>query len=102
MVAGWRSVSASRIEPANHLRISCRIEFDHPLIGVQEIQLDRLEPESFEAEVARARTFGFLEEVESLRRAGLARGGSLANTLVLDRGSFSPTSGLSSSGKSSR
>lgn len=78
---GPRSIS---IEPAKHLRISYRVDFAHPAIGVQELQIDRLRPESFEAEVARARTFGFLDEVESLRRAGLARGGSLSNTVVLD------------------
>lgn len=79
---GLRSIS---IEPAKYLRISYRIDFAHPLIGVQELEIERLRPESFEVEVARARTFGFLDELESLRRAGLARGGSLANTVVLDR-----------------
>jgi UDP-3-O-[3-hydroxymyristoyl] N-acetylglucosamine deacetylase len=78
---GERSIS---IEPAKHLQISYRVDFAHPLIGVQEFQLERLGPESFEAEIARARTFGFLDQVEALRRAGLARGGSLSNTVVLD------------------
>jgi UDP-3-O-[3-hydroxymyristoyl] N-acetylglucosamine deacetylase len=43
-----------------------------------------LDPETFEREICRARTFGFLHEVEALWRAGLARGGSFANTIVLD------------------
>jgi UDP-3-O-[3-hydroxymyristoyl] N-acetylglucosamine deacetylase len=43
----------------------------------------RLAPGVFKAELARARTFGFVEEIEALREAGLARGGSLANAVVL-------------------
>ena len=78
---GERSIS---IEPARHLQISYMIDFAHPLIGVQELSIERLRPASFELELARARTFGFLDEVEALRRAGLARGGSLSNTVVLD------------------
>ena len=81
VVDGDRSIS---IEPARQLRISYMVDFDHPVIGVQKLELDRLQPTLFEVEVARARTFGFLAEVDALRRAGLARGGSLANTVVLD------------------
>jgi UDP-3-O-[3-hydroxymyristoyl] N-acetylglucosamine deacetylase len=78
---GDRSIS---IEPARQLQISYMLDFEHPAIGVQKLVIDRLQPALFEVEVARARTFGFLSEVESLRRAGLARGGSLSNTVVLD------------------
>ena len=78
---GSRSIS---IEPAKHLSISYCVDFAHPVIGVQELNIAELRPELFETEIARARTFGFLDEVESLRRAGLARGGSLSNTVVLD------------------
>jgi UDP-3-O-[3-hydroxymyristoyl] N-acetylglucosamine deacetylase len=47
-------------------------------------EIERFDRTVFEEEIASARTFGFLEEVEELWRAGLARGGSLENTVVLD------------------
>ena len=78
---GQRSI---RIEPAPVLRISYRIEFAHPAIGRQALEIEDLTPERFEADVACARTFGFLDDVDALRRAGLARGASLENTVVLD------------------
>jgi UDP-3-O-[3-hydroxymyristoyl] N-acetylglucosamine deacetylase len=74
-----------RIEPARSFRVSYAVEFDHPLIGRQEYRLDSLDPEHFEREISAARTFGFLQEVQALRRTGFARGGSLDNTVVLDR-----------------
>ena len=55
------------IEPARHLAISYAVDFAHPAIRRQTLHLDSVEPESFEREVAGARTFGFLEEVEALR-----------------------------------
>jgi UDP-3-O-[3-hydroxymyristoyl] N-acetylglucosamine deacetylase len=78
--AGAASIS---VHPAESLRITCSIDFDHPSIGHQEIDLD-VEPGSFEAELAGARTFGFLHEVEQLRAAGLAQGASYDNAVVLD------------------
>lgn len=88
---GERSIS---IEPARHFQISYRVDFDHPKIGVQQIEVDRLSATSFEHEIARARTFGFLEEVEALRRAGLGLGGSLNNTVVLDANGVMNPGGL--------
>ncbi len=73
-----------RIEPARTLRVSYSVDFAHPSIGRQSLNGLELVNGSFEAELARARTFGFLHEVEALWRAGLARGGSLENTIVLD------------------
>jgi UDP-3-O-[3-hydroxymyristoyl] N-acetylglucosamine deacetylase len=81
VVDGERRV---RVEPASELRVSYAVQFDHPAIGRQELVLPRIDREIFECELARARTFGFLEEVNELWRAGLARGGSLDNTVVLD------------------
>lgn len=69
--------------PYNGLRISCTIEFAHPKIGNQTMDIDVTE-QSFAREVARARTFGFMKDVEALRAKGLARGGSLENAVVLD------------------
>lgn len=73
-----------RVEPSRSLRISYAVDFAHPTIGRQALKGLELVNGSFEAELSRARTFGFLHEVESLWRAGLARGGSLENTVVLD------------------
>ena len=80
-----------RAEPAERLAVSYAVEYSHPAIGRQEISLDAIGPERFESELAPARTFGFLSDVEALRAAGLARGASLENTIVLDdRGIMNP------------
>jgi UDP-3-O-[3-hydroxymyristoyl] N-acetylglucosamine deacetylase/3-hydroxyacyl-[acyl-carrier-protein] dehydratase len=71
------------VGPAPHLRISATIEFPHPLIGRQSGHYD-ITPEEFERELAPARTFGFLGEVEALRRKGLIAGASAENAIVLD------------------
>lgn len=81
VVDGMRRIS---IEPSRGLRISYAVEFEHPAIGRQEFEVRRLNSEVFEREIAPARTFGFLEDVDELWRAGLARGCSLENTIVLD------------------
>jgi len=73
-----------RVEPARSLRVSYLIDFAHPSIGRQAIEGFELTPERFEREICRARTFGFLHEVQALWRSGLAQGGSLENTIVLD------------------
>lgn len=73
------------IEPARALEVRYSIDFDHPAIRRQEISLDSLDPGRFEREIAGARTFGFLGDVDELRDAGFARGASLDNTVVLDR-----------------
>jgi UDP-3-O-[3-hydroxymyristoyl] N-acetylglucosamine deacetylase len=77
---GNRRVS---VEPGEGWEIDCMIDFPHPLIGVQRFRLDALDPECYLREIAPARTFGFTEEVEALRRANLIRGGSLDNAIVL-------------------
>jgi UDP-3-O-[3-hydroxymyristoyl] N-acetylglucosamine deacetylase len=74
----------ARVEPARSLRISYAIDFQHPAIGRQSLSNFELRDGSFERELCRARTFGFLHEVQALWRAGLGRGGSLDNTIVLD------------------
>jgi UDP-3-O-[3-hydroxymyristoyl] N-acetylglucosamine deacetylase len=73
-----------RIEPARELRISYAVDYLHPAIGRQALSDLRIDGESFERELCRARTFGFLHEVQTLWKLGLARGGNLDNTVVLD------------------
>jgi UDP-3-O-[3-hydroxymyristoyl] N-acetylglucosamine deacetylase len=64
-------------------RATYLIEFDHPSIGHQKIEMI-LTPDSFCSELAQARTFGFLADIEYLKGLGLIRGGSLENAVVLD------------------
>jgi UDP-3-O-[3-hydroxymyristoyl] N-acetylglucosamine deacetylase len=68
--------------PYNGFRLDVEIDFDTPLIGKQRIELD-INPGSFREELSRARTFGFMKDVESLWAAGLALGASLENTVAL-------------------
>jgi UDP-3-O-[3-hydroxymyristoyl] N-acetylglucosamine deacetylase len=71
------------VVPDEDFRISYTIEFDHPAIQRQAYDL-AVNVESFLREIAPARTFGFLEDVEGLWAQGLAQGGSLENAIVLD------------------
>ncbi|MEB3263201.1 MAG: UDP-3-O-acyl-N-acetylglucosamine deacetylase [Synechococcus sp.] len=73
--------------PSDCLRVGVAIDFPQPAIGRQLYSLD-LTPERFVQEVAPARTFGFREQVEQLRAAGLIRGGALDNALVCDGDSW--------------
>ena len=75
--------SAVTLEPAEGFSIEFGIDFDNPIIGRQEFSLDLSAP-AFKSEISRARTFGFLHEVEALREAGLAKGGSLDNAVVMN------------------
>jgi UDP-3-O-[3-hydroxymyristoyl] N-acetylglucosamine deacetylase len=65
-------------EPASDFRLSVTITFKHPLIGYRRFE----SPPSRLMEVAQARTFGFMHDLEALRAQGLAHGASLENTLV--------------------
>jgi len=75
----------ARLEPCHGFRLKFFIEFNHPAIdgSGQTAEVD-LSLESYIEEVARARTFGFMQDVETLRGMGLARGGSLENAIVMD------------------
>jgi len=88
--AGNRSIT---IEPADAYEIDCIIDFPHPLIGIQHRSIT-LDNGSFARDIASARTFGFIEEVEALRRANLIRGGSLDNAIVLTRHGMLNETGL--------
>jgi UDP-3-O-[3-hydroxymyristoyl] N-acetylglucosamine deacetylase len=70
------------VYPSDHCKVTYSISFDHPLLRHQSRTLTITE-ETFIDEVAPARTFGFLKEVEMLRRQGLALGGSLENAVVV-------------------
>jgi UDP-3-O-[3-hydroxymyristoyl] N-acetylglucosamine deacetylase/3-hydroxyacyl-[acyl-carrier-protein] dehydratase len=68
--------------PSDRLQVSFSIDFDHPLVSHQ-FESFEITPEVFEAEIAPARTFGFLHEIEKLKAAGLIRGGNLSNAIVI-------------------
>lgn len=69
--------------PADGLRISATIDFEHDAIGRQFGAFD-VSPEAFASEIAPARTFGFKADAEALYARDLAKGASLENTIVLD------------------
>ncbi len=73
----------ARLAPSNDIKFSFEINFDHPVIGRQKYEFD-FSKKNFISQIARARTFGFLHEVQYLRSIGLALGGSLDNAIVLD------------------
>jgi len=70
------------IEPSDRFEIECVIEFPHPFINRQSLHFV-FENGSFDREIGSARTFGFTHEIEMLRKANLALGGSLDNAIVL-------------------
>lgn len=71
------------IIPSRFFRITFDIAFQHPCIALQQRSV-KVTTAGFRKELAPARTFGFLKDVESLKAAGLARGGSLENAIVVD------------------
>jgi UDP-3-O-[3-hydroxymyristoyl] N-acetylglucosamine deacetylase len=75
----------ARLNPHEGFKLDFFIEFNHPAVdgSVQRAQVD-FGTVSYVHDVARARTFGFMQDVESLRGMGLARGGSLENAIVMD------------------
>lgn len=82
-----------RIEPSSTPRITYSIHYEHPLIKKQSYEYE-YSPAAFEQEIAHARTFGFLHEVEALWSRGLAKGGTLENTVVLSEIGVVNESGL--------
>ncbi len=81
------------LKPAEGSVFAGEIDFRHPAIGVQSFET-HLYNGNFRHDLAEARTFGFVEEVEALRKMGLARGGSLDNAIVLDRETVLNAEGL--------
>ncbi len=75
----------ARLDPYQGFRLKFFIEFNHPAVDAtgQYAEVD-FEMDSYVKEISRARTFGFMQDVETLRGLGLARGGSLENAIVMD------------------
>jgi len=90
VVDGTRRV---RIEPSSTAKITYSIHYNHPLIQTQTYVYEH-SAHAFESEIADARTFGFLQEVEALWARGLGQGGNLDNTIVLSQDGILNESGL--------
>ena len=84
-----------RLEPHNGFKLSLSIDFDHPVFDKmrQSVAVD-FSTTSYVKEVSRARTFGFMQDVETMRGQGLAMGGSLDNAIVMDEYRVLNTDGL--------
>lgn len=77
------SSGEAALRPASAFRITYRIDYPHPIIGVQTYEMV-FSYDRYEREICRARTFGFLKDVEYMQAKGLALGGSLQNAVLLD------------------
>ena len=77
---GDRSI---HIHPSKELKITYTIDFEHPMLKNQQYELC-FSGKDFLQEISRARTFGFLKDIQVLRENGLAKGGSLDNAIVID------------------
>lgn len=74
------------IYPANEFRVRCLVDYGHPAVGRQEVEI-LVSRETFSRMLAPARTFGFVKDFDGLRANGLIRGGSLENAIVLNEDS---------------
>ncbi len=74
-------------EPAERFLITFQVQYDDPLIGFQKLTID-LNSKTFREEIAPARTFAMMSDVDQLRQMGLAMGGSVENALVFDNGTI--------------
>ena len=84
---------AAVISPGSHLSLDFEIDFENDMVSKQSLSIGVVNG-SFAKELARARTFGFLHEVEALRAAGLVKGGSLENAVVVSGDSVINEEGL--------
>src|SRR5271163_3681466 len=75
------------IYPANEFRVNCFVDYHHPSVGPQEVEMV-VDRDSFSREIAPARTFGFMKDFSGLQAMGLIRGGSIENAIVLDQDSI--------------
>lgn len=92
-----RAMRWARLEPHFGFKLRFSIDFDHPAIDAtaQDVEVD-FARDPYVTSVARARTFGFVSEVEAMRAAGLALGGSFQNAIVMDEYRVLNTEGLRS------
>lgn len=73
----------AEIIPSSSFKVTCAIDFKHPIINDQSIEMEFTDT-AYVKEISRARTFGFLKDVDDLQKNGFALGGSLENAVVID------------------
>ena len=83
----------ARLMPADTPRISVEIDFDNAVVGSQRLSMDLIDG-AFRRQVARARTFSFMNQLAALKQRGLIKGGSLANAILVDADRVVNASGL--------
>ncbi|AXX91330.1 UDP-3-O-[3-hydroxymyristoyl] N-acetylglucosamine deacetylase [Malaciobacter molluscorum LMG 25693] len=81
------------LKPSNHIIYDFSIDFEHPVIGQQKFLFD-YSIDEYKENISKARTFGFLHEVQYLRSMGLAQGASMENAIVLDNSKILNPDGL--------
>lgn len=81
------------ILPSDRFVLTCDVFFDHPLAGRQTLEME-VTPELYASEIAPARTFGFLGELDQMRNMGLIRGASLENAVCFDQSGVMNPGGL--------
>lgn len=81
------------VYPEPGFKITCRIDFQHPLIGEQKLTFDRVE-NNFGKDISHARTFGFIQDLELLKKFSLGKGGSLDNAIIIDENKILNKEGL--------
>ncbi|THB78831.1 MAG: UDP-3-O-acyl-N-acetylglucosamine deacetylase [Desulfobacteraceae bacterium] len=79
--------------PENRFKITCSIDFDHPLIGTQTLCYDSTR-NNFRQDISQARTFGFVRDLDYLKMFSLGKGGSLKNAIVIDQDKILNAEGL--------
>ena len=77
-----RNGKSVAVYPADGLSITCTIDYDHPVIGHQSRTIE-MDDTAFETQIADARTFGLMQDLEYMQKYGLAKGGSLDNAVVV-------------------
>ncbi|MBR2148945.1 MAG: UDP-3-O-[Campylobacter sp.] len=82
-----------KLTPSTNPKFNYTIKFENPVIGLQSYTFE-FSKENFINQIARARTFGFLKDVQKLNSMGLALGGSLDNAVVIDGGKILNPEGL--------
>lgn len=81
------------VHPEPCFKITCGIDFKHPLIGKQKLTFDRAK-NNFARELSCARTFGFIQDMELLKKFSLGKGGSLDNAIIIDKDKILNKGGL--------
>ncbi len=81
------------VYPEKSRKITCIVDFDHPLIGKQEYVFDP-DVDDFKEQISCARTFGFIRDIEYLKKFSLGRGGSLDNAIIIDKDKILNEDGL--------